>query len=195
MRTIKILLLGTLMMVGAAYATDVPANKIVTTKAYVDTEVATRQPLLNPQGTDLTNNVVMYTDTAGGVEPKPISDHLVAGSGETQATLDGALPTVGAVNTGLAAKQNILGQNKTAGNVATYTGTAGVLGEHAVYNGSAAYNANGLVEAQHVNTAIQTGLNNHITCGGSDSVSGNCWLYTINTQSAGTIYTPHTSGN
>lgn len=52
-------------------------------------------------------------------------------------------------------------------------------------------------EAGHVNTAIQNGLNNHVTCmeSNKDPVTNNCWLYTINDQAAGTIYTQYTSGN
>ncbi|MBP5485165.1 MAG: hypothetical protein J6Y07_00435 [Alphaproteobacteria bacterium] len=168
-----------------ALADDVADRKTVTSRRYVDTVVATKQPVLNPEGSDWTNQVVMYTDEAGTVDHKPISTTLT-GSG-----IDSNLPTVGAVNTGLAGKQEKLGQNKTSGNVVTYTNTPGTLGEHAVYNGSATYNANGLVEANHVNTAIQNGLNNHLTCAGNAPGTTNCWLYTINDQTSGTVYTPH----
>lgn len=50
------------LFVTNAYATG--ENQIMTSKAYVDTNLATKQPILNPNDTDLRNNVVMYTDTA-----------------------------------------------------------------------------------------------------------------------------------
>ena len=177
------------LYVCTAHADDILDRKTVTSRKYVDDQIATKQPVLNPDNTDLRDNVVMYTNQAGTVTAKPISTTL-SGDG-----IDNNLPTVGAVNTGLSDKQNIIGENKTAGNVATYTSSAGTLDEHAVYKTNVAYNANGLVEAGHVNTAIQNGLNEHITCveTNKDPVTGNCWLYTINDQATGTIYTAHTN--
>ena len=93
MRIGNLLLCG-IVMIGTAYAeTD---SKTVTSKKYVDDQIATKQPILNANGTDLRNNVVMYTDQAGTVTSKPISATL-SGTG-----IDDNLPTVGAVNTGLA---------------------------------------------------------------------------------------------
>ena len=182
-------------VIGGAYATDAEDRKTVTSKKYVDDQIATKQPILNENGTDLRDNVVMYTDTAGEVTSKPISGHLVAdtANGETQAGIDNNIPTVGAVNTGLATKQDEIGAGTAAGNVVTYTGNAGTVGEKAVYNSSATYNQNALIEANHANTAIRTGLNDHLTCApnGIDPVSNNCWLWQINDQAANTVYTPH----
>ena len=162
--------------------------KTVTSKKYVDDQIATKQPILNAAGTDLRNNVVMYTDQAGEVTAKPISTTL-SGTG-----IDNDLPTVGAVNTGLATKQDEL--SGTSGNVVTYTSNAGTLGEHAVYKTTTTYdttNAGALVEANHANSAIAKGLNEHLTCApnGIDPVSNNCWLWQINDQAAGTVYTDH----
>ena len=70
--------------------------KTVTSKKYVDDQIATKQAILNANGTDLRDNVVMYTDTAGEVTSKPISSTLTGNN------IDSNLPTVGAVNTGLA---------------------------------------------------------------------------------------------
>ena len=162
--------------------------KTVTSKKYVDDQIATKQPILNANGTDLRNNVVMYTNQAGTVTSKPISATL-SGTG-----IDNDLPTVGAVNTGLATKQDEL--SGTSGNVVTYTSSAGTLGEHAVYKTTTTYdttNAGALVEANHANSAIAKGLNEHLTCApnGIDPASNNCWLWQINDQAAGTVYTEH----
>ena len=193
MRIGNLLLCG-IVMIGTAYAdTD---SKTVTSKKYVDDQIATKQPILNENGTDLRDNVVMYTDTAGEVTSKPISGHLVAdtANGETQAGIDNNIPTVGAVNTGLATKQDEI--SGTSGNVVTYTSNAGTLGEHAVYKTTTTYdttNAGALVEANHANSAIAKGLNEHLTCApnGIDPASNNCWLWQINDQAAGTVYTEH----
>ena len=185
MRIGNLLLCG-IVMIGTAYAeTD---SKTVTSKKYVDDQIATKQPILNANGTDLRNNVVMYTNQAGTVTSKPISATL-SGTG-----IDNNLPTVGAVNTGLADKQNKI--SGTSGNVVTYTSNAGTLGEHAVYKTTTTYdttNAGALVEANHANSAIAKGLNEHLTCApnGIDPVSNNCWLWQINDQAAGTVYTEH----
>ena len=164
------------------------ASKTVTSQKYVDDQIATKQPILNAAEADLRDNVVMYTNQAGTVTAKPISTTL-SGTG-----IDNDLPTVGAVNTGLATKQDEL--SGTSGNVVTYTSNAGTLGEHAVYKTTTTYdttNAGALVEANHANSAIAKGLNEHLTCApnGIDPVSNNCWLWQINDQAAGTVYTEH----
>ena len=185
MRIGNLLLCG-IIMIGTAYADDVADRKTVTSRKYVDDQIATKQPILNAAEADLRNNVVMYTNQAGTVAAKPISTTL-SGTG-----IDNDLPTVGAVNTGLATKQDEL--SGTSGNVVTYTSNAGTLGEHAVYKTTTTYdttNAGALVEANHANSAIAKGLNEHLTCAGTDSVSGNCWLWQINDQAAGTVYTEH----
>ena len=70
MRIGNLLLCG-IIMIGTAYAdTD---SKTVTSKKYVDDQIATKHAILNANGTDLRDNVVMYTDTAGEVTSKPIS--------------------------------------------------------------------------------------------------------------------------
>ena len=66
----------------------------------------------------------------------------------------------------------------TNGSVVTYTGSEGVVSEKAVYKETAAYNANALVEAGQVNTAIQNGINGHLTCAESDSEG--CLIWRIN---------------
>jgi len=84
------------------------------------------------------------------------------------------------VDTQVATKQNKIGAG-TNGSVVTYTGTAGSVGQKAVYNESASYNSAALVEAGQVNTAIQNGINGHLTCAESDSEG--CLIWRINSAS------------
>ena len=187
MRIGNLLLCG-IVMIGTAYADDVADRKTVTSRKYVDDKIATKQEILNKDGDNLSNNVVMYTNQAGTVAAKPISTTL-SGNG-----IDNNLPTVGAVNTGLATKQDEL--SGTSGNVVTYTSNAGTLGEHAVYKTTTTYdttNAGALVEANHANSAIAKGLNEHLSCAGwpNNDQSQPCWLWQINDQAAGTVYTEH----
>ena len=186
MRIGNLLLCG-IVMIGTAYADDVADRKTVTSRKYVDDQIATKQPILNANGTDLRDNVVMYTNQAGTVTSKPISTTL-SGTG-----IDNDLPTVGAVNIGLNNKQNIIPAKNTT-KVVTYTATAGSVGEHDIYQGATAtYNPNGLIESNHANSAIAKGLNEHLTCAGypnNDSTQP-CWLWQINDQAAGTVYTDH----
>lgn len=106
---------------------------------------------------------------------------IVAGSGafadDTPATGDKITTSKTYVQNQIASKQDKIGGG-TNGSVVTYTGTAGNVSEKAVYNESAAYNANALVEAGQVNTAIQNGVNNHLTCIESDSEG--CLIWRIN---------------
>ena len=69
----------------------------------------------------------------------------------------------------------------TNGSVVTYTGSEGVVGEKAVYKETVAYNATALVEAGQVNTAIQNGINGHVTCASLDPTDNTtCLLWQIN---------------
>ena len=86
-------------------------------------------------------------------------------------------------------KQDKIGGN-TAGTVITNTGTAGVVGTKGVYKTTTAYSSqtDSLIEANHANTAIQNGLNRHVTC--ADPVGGSaseCLLWSIN-QLSGTYF-------
>jgi len=170
---------------------DVP-NNAVTTKAYVEHVAGGKQPALNSSGdASLANSVVMYPATTGG-EPgsKPIVTDLTANNVNTA-----GIPTVGAVNTVLADKQANIPAG-TAGNVVTYTGIRGSVDAKAVYNPSSAYNATNsaaLVQADHVNNAIQQGLNGHLACDETDKDGNQCWLYEIVTQAPNTVYTAHAS--
>ena len=84
------------------------------------------------------------------------------------------------VDTQVATKQSKIGAG-TNGSVVTYTGSEGVVGEKAVYKETAAYNATALVEAGQVNTAIQNGINGHVTCASLDPTDNTtCLLWQIN---------------
>lgn len=181
----------------AAYAEGGTSNALPrpTTKNYVDTMAATKQEKISAQ---TGNYVVMYPDStsgdtnhdgAGEIDARHVSDVLTGTASDNVAVADVDIPTVGAVNAGLGGKQANIPAG-TAGNIVTYSGTAGTVQSHDLYRANQAYNANGLIEADHANTAIQTGLNNHLSCTNNTGPNNECWLYKINTQAAGTVYTP-----
>lgn len=79
-------------------------------------------------------------------------------------------------------KQGLIGDGP-ADTVITNTGTAGTVGSKGVYKTTTAYSSqtDSLIEANHANTAIQNGLNAHVTC--ADPVGGSaseCILWSIN---------------
>ena len=84
-------------------------------------------------------------------------------------------------------KQDNIGGG-TEGTVITNTGTAGTVGSKGVYKtgGTTTYSAQTthLIEAAQANTAIQNGLNAHVTCNHTDPNNNNdCDLWQINTLS------------
>jgi len=79
----------------------------------------------------------------------------------------------------------------TSGTVVTYTGSAGTVGSRAIYSTGDTYSSqqNALVEANQANTAIQNGLNSHVTCNTTATDgTGRCLLWSIN--SANGTYMP-----
>ena len=91
------------------------------------------------------------------------------------------------VDTEVAKKQQKIGGG-AADTVITNTGADGVVGSKGVYKtgGSNTYSGQttSLIEANHANTAIQNGLNAHVTCYHYDSANNNdCDLWEINTLS------------
>ena len=180
----KIIMIGAVLATGAAMADPTP-TQIVTSKAYVDDQVATKQPNLAGSGA---NVAVTFPSEPGGT---PNSRDI----GTTVTTGD-ALVTTGGVNTALNAKQKKIGSGGAGGSgangdVVTYTGTAGTVSSKGVYNSGAAYSGQTgkLVEAQHVNAAVTNGFNNHMTCYQNQPGTNKCWLYTMNDMSGGT-YVP-----
>ena len=102
--------------------------------------------------------------------------------------------TRGAVNTALNTKQETVnGASGSANKVVLYNSNGGLSGSDnpskGVYNASNAYSGqtSNLVEAQHVNTAVQNGFNAHLTCAQyatPNDPTSNCLLYNINTLSS-----------
>ncbi len=84
------------------------------------------------------------------------------------------------VDTEVSQKQQKIGGG-TNGTVITNTGELGTVGSKGVYQtgGGNTYNAqtDSLVEAAQVNTAIQNGLNAHVTC--HEYRDGECYLWDI----------------
>ena len=163
----RIIILGVILMIGAAYA-DPDPNTIVTSQAYVDTQVATKQPLLEKKSS--ANFIVTYpvndSNDPGYATNTPTSREITDTWTTTTAADLAKVPTVGIVNTQLADKQNKIG-GLTANTVITNTGTAGTVGSKPVYSESAAYsgdNTTALLQANQANNAIQNGLNAHLTC-------------------------------
>ena len=187
----KIILTGTILgaiaTAGAAYAAG---ENIVTSKHYVDTEVAKKQNDIGKQ--DTANFVVTYPTTVGG---ETGSREIVGEMGSS--TSDTKLATRGAINTALNTKEdNITG---TANNVVTYGANGNGLNStgKAIYAKSGTYSAAqqaALIQAGDVNSGIAAGYNAHITCsdcgGAATCNTTNCLLYSINPLSTSTAYLP-----
>ena len=93
------------------------------------------------------------------------------------------------VDNQVGAKQQKL--SGTPGTVVTYGNTAGAVGSRAIYTTGGTYSnqTTALVEANQVNTAIQNGLNSHVTCSQTATDgTGRCLLWSIN--SANGTYLP-----
>lgn len=199
----KVIMLGVVLTVAfAAYADDEPAvqnaaNSIITSQEYVDYQVSLKQPLLEKKSS--ANFIVTYPvndQNDPGYATNTPTSREIAGTWVTTTADDLAkVPTVGAVNSALATKQDNIGGG-TANTVITNTGTAGVVGSKPVYNESATYtndNVTALLQANQANTAIQNGLNGHLTCAtyaaNHSGDSNYCLTWQINTLSG--PYTTH----
>ena len=143
---------------------------IPTSKSYVDAAVATRQNKFVSLGA---NKLMTYPTQLGGT---PGSRDIVAtlgtpnaNTGDYSNTNDTTIPTTGAVNAAIAAKQDVNAINGTANYVMTHTGTAGVLGEKAIY-GTGTQLSDALVEVGTLNSAVINAVNSELT-----PVSGIGW--------------------
>ena len=163
----------------AAFATG---DKRVTSRSYVDAQVATKQQKITTTGT---NKAVTYPEQAGG---QPTSRTINTDLGSS--TSDTNLVTTGAINDALNNKQGkISGAQNT---VMTYgNGQGATPGSKPVY-AAGNYNANALVEAQHVNSAVASGFNAHLTCREYEGANntGDCLLWDVNSLSTSTHYVP-----
>ena len=167
------------------------AGTTLTSKDYVDTAVAAKQPKIS--GTN--GSAITYGASAGAYNERAIVTSVGTDANAT------SLPTAGAVVKGLNGKQEaIIGG--TSGNLVAYSGTGGSVGVQTVYKTNATYASQptALVQAQHVNAATQNAFNAVMTCTDwPDDVphtDENCWLWQVNHLSG--TYVPETntqSGN
>ena len=100
------------------------------------------------------------------------------------ATADNTVTSKSYVDAEVDKKQDNIGDGSN-GSVITNTGQEGVVGEKGVYKTGSGSTYSGqttsLIEANHANSAIQNGLNAHVTC--AEPVGGNasnCILWSIN---------------
>ena len=154
--------------IGVAYADD---KSTVTSLKYVTDELNTRQDKFGAND----GKAMTFTNAAGGNLPRDVKASLGT------STSDNGLPTVSAVNTGIATKQDEIGAANT-NTVVTYTGTPGTLGQKGIYQDTGTYAAqsDNLIQASTFNAALRNGLNNEFVCADRDPVSNQCWLWTIN---------------
>ena len=102
------------------------------------------------------------------------------------------------VETRLSEKQDVINRPSDNGKVALYTNEAGTLDAKPVYDETGSYNTtqqDALIEAKNVNTAVQNGLNRHLTCrdwANNNQSSGDCWIWQINNLD-GETFVPHTN--
>jgi len=167
-KTSKFIIAASLSVVSAgAYAAG---ENIPTSRAYVDSNVATKQAILSAQSA---NTAVTFPTTTGGT-PGTRTINTSLGT----STSDTGLATTGSINTELNKKQGNI--NGTANTVVTYTGSSGGVSSKGVYSSGSAYSGqtSNLTEAQHVNAAVQNGFNAHLTCANQD-----CTLWNVNTLS------------
>ncbi len=153
--------------IGVAYADD---KSTVTSLKYVTDELNTRQDKFGAND----GKAMTFTNVAGGNLPRDVKASLGT------STSDNGLPTVSAVNTGIATKQDEIGAANT-NTVVTYTATAGTLGQKGIYQDTGTYAAQSgnLIQASTFNAALRNGLENEFVCADRDPVSNQCWLWTI----------------
>ena len=153
--------------IGVAYADD---KSTVTSLKYVTDELNTRQDKFGAND----GKAMTFTNAAGGNLPRDVKASLGT------STTDSGLPTVSAVNTGIATKQDEIGAANT-NTVVTYTGTPGTLGQKGIYQDTGTYTAqsDNLIQASTFNAALRNGLENEFVCADRDPVSNQCWLWTI----------------
>ena len=133
----------------AAYAEN---ETVVTSKKYVDDELSKKQPQFEGLGNA---KLMLYSDTTDGVVA---SRDIVTSLGTS--TTDTSVPTVGAINAGLATKQDTL--NGTAGWVVENTGTSGSVIQRPVYSETDNYKT-ALVEVEDLNQIVIDAVNSELT--------------------------------
>ena len=131
---------------------DATYTGVPTSKSYTDAQLNGRQPQFANLGND---KLMLYSDTTNGAVT---SRDIVTTLGDS--TTADSVPTIGAINTALATKQNTV--DGTAGWVMENTGTAGSLKERPVYSTIDNYKT-ALVEAEDLNTIITNAVNSELT--------------------------------
>ena len=156
--------------IGVAYADD---KSTVTSLKYVTDELNTRQDKFGAND----GKAMTFTNVAGGNAPRDVKVSLGT------STTDNGLPTVSAVNTGIATKQDEIGAANT-NTVVTYTNEPGTLGQKGIYQDSGTYatQSDNLIQASTFNAALRNGLENEFVCADRDPVSNQCWLWSIDNE-------------
>ena len=138
------------MFITTARADD---ENVVTSKKYVDDEMAKLQPQFANLGND---KLMLYSDTTDGV----VTSRDIVTTLGTSTTAD-SIPTRGAINTALNTKQNIV--NGNAGWVMENTGLApGSVKQKPIYSTTNNYTT-ALVEAETLNTIVTNAVNSELT--------------------------------
>ncbi len=176
----KLLLLGAVASI-ITINSSFGVSSTVTSRGYVDAAVATKQAIIPAQSGDY---VVMYPNDDNGDDDGVIGMRQII-TDVTDYDEGNELVTVGAINSALQDRQNIIPAG-TSGNLVTYTGTAGTVGSASVYNASNSYSGQttALVQAQHVNAAAMNAFNAHLTCNQYDTsgtqTAEHCLLWSVN---------------
>ncbi len=133
-------------------------TQIATSVGYVAEELETRQDKFNKLGADTAMTYSGTTD--GAVGSRTITGDLGAETNTSATTL----PTVGAVNTKVANKQDEL--NLPANTVLMDTGISGAPAAKGIYDDSGSYveQTDSLIEAATFNAALQNAINSEFTC-------------------------------
>ena len=205
MRIGKIVMLGASVFAittAVAYAADpTPAQKkrTVTSQYYVTEEVKKKQPVIQATTQNGGDHIVVYPNSTGG-DP----DYDSNGEYNTRhiaTSLTGTstdIPTVGAINAGLNARQAKL--SDTAGKVVLYTASEGVAGSANVYKDDSSTYASqtgSLIRTDQVNATVENTFADLLSCreweaNWDETMPGNedhCVLYSVNRALTGT-YVP-----
>lgn len=149
-----------------------------TSKAYTDTQLATRQPTITGV-TGGANKLMLFSDTTDGAV---LSRDIVTTLGTPNSTTGlysntdaDSAATRGAINKGLQRKQDsVIGISAQA---TTYTETDGVVGSKSIYS-STNHRLGALIQADTLNTAVTNAVNSELTQideTGTPSSTGTLW--------------------
>ncbi len=187
----KKIIIAIIFMVGAVTVYAAGENERATSVGYVTEELETRQDKFQKLGADTAMTYSGSTD--GAIGSRAITGNLGAETNTSATTL----PTVGAVNTKVANKQDEL--DFAANTVLMNTGVAGAPAAKGIYDDSGSYaeQADSLIEAATFNSALQNAINSEFTCAerkDPNDPTSKCLLFNIfapvATQSPNVLCTP-----